>query len=147
MIPSPLYLRWSPMWVPDHVRSRPWWRRGDTAFIRCDGRTVPIAGVVRTARVLSVGPSDPALDRIEMEKLDREHPLHTPPPMPGQVWARPGEHGLWIEDEITRVSFTEEGTITAFTHPGKPWQREAGAILVAGPTPWGRDVPWAGVAS
>jgi len=85
---------------------------------------------------------------VIMEMLDRDHALSVPVPLPGQVWVRGGASYL-----ITRVVPLSEGQWMLWFGEGPAhyalnapagvchWPLP-GAVLVAGPTPWGRDVPW-----
>jgi hypothetical protein len=79
-----------------------------------------------------------------------------PDPMPGQVWAFPGSG---IERTIVDVTggagwfmfqpgapFSVGGPYSCHARPEMlridEWP-PPGGVLVSGPTPWGRDVPWA----
>lgn len=82
-----------------------------------------------------------------LAEWDEEQPLPAPPLMPGQVWivTRLGKSRLPVGEQVY---------IEGLTHARDPWASSRAsyldmrdAILVAGPTPWGRDVPWAPVAA
>lgn len=160
MISVPLAERWRPMWNPDAHPERPWWRRTNLSVVRCDGAFPADAISVEYDR------AEPwwAWDGIEsytdfMARIDREHPLPAPPPLPGQVWA-------WSETEMAMIVYLQAGLWYWSVTP-VPVQKAAtealhrrqlpfrltpevqdyawpppGGILVAGPTPWGRDCPW-----
>lgn len=148
-IPAEVAARWSPMWACNFPWDRPWWRPNFSQhpthlvyrppmWVRCDGRYGP--------------PFDPHEDperiRAQLALIDSVRPIPAPLLMPGQVWIVDGAeftvqsraaHGrfclvhtadLKVEDEI--VVWHEDDPRVGF--------------LVAGPTPWGRDVPWAPVA-
>ena len=73
-------------------------------------------------------------------RIDREHPLPVPPLMPGQVWVVNG-------DEVLLPSLIPSQhrpfiAVWPIVCDGVEIDPFKGAILVAGPTPWGRDVPW-----
>ena len=159
MISETVYARWSPMWAKGCLPSAPWWtvracpefgiktvaRIGSDAslmtheWVRADGRTLGV-------EFRFTAWSDEAARKGEafagvVADVDREHPLPAPPPMPGQVWVV-GDDEVWIPSLLPSV--------------GRPWLRawpcfadgievdpSKGAILVAGPTPRGPNVPWA----
>lgn len=82
-----------------------------------------------------------------MAFLDATQPVPPPPPMSGQTWVIPGDLG---ELHIVGLSGLDGAPLVFHPlhfPPGCPgilqrWP-PPGAVLVAGPTPWGRDVPWA----
>lgn len=76
-----------------------------------------------------------------MAWYDTAHPLPAPPPMCDQTWA-------WPDGEQLVVSRVFPGG-EAMMACGGPFFAASewpppGAVLVAGPSPWGRDVPWSG---
>jgi hypothetical protein len=79
-----------------------------------------------------------------MAYVDEHRPLPAPPPMVGQVWAwEDGEqHLVGRTTAVGGLVFLTNGSL--FTRADWP---PAGAFLVAGPTLWGRDVPWAPVVA
>jgi hypothetical protein len=137
------FLPWLPMYRPGTLPDRPMWRRLPaerqdgagaggvplpTQWERCDG-----------ARARE----DQLLD------IERASPVPAPPPMEGQVWVGgPRPTGL-----VARVETMPGGWVVFWggtdeeRHYGAAatglgaWPPER-AVLVAGPTPWGRDVPW-----
>lgn len=128
-MPKALFDLWSPMWSAGSLyvisEERPWWRMPGYGggMQRCDGRTV---GRVLDAATMSA-----------MAPIDCEHPLPKPPLMAGQVWVVLGGDGQWRELTYLGVTTTKQG---AFSNGYLNLHSDA--ILVAGPTPWGRDVPW-----
>lgn len=127
-MPKALFDLWSPMWARAGEaisEDRPWWRtRGPAGVQRCDG--VPAGQRLDACAVAA------------MAQVDRDRPLPKPPLMAGQVWVVLGGDGQWRELTYLGVTTTEQG---AFSNGYL--NLHANAILVAGPTPWGRDVPWA----
>lgn len=133
-IPEPLRARWSPMWPKDCHPERPWWvlvrdvnepvqtsypSRSFYRWARVDGAKVTAGYLSDEPSWRSGVPGDEALTAF-----DAAHPLPAPPLMPGQVWA----YADGTETLIVRVEMWPPPDVNA--------------ILVAGPTPWGRDVPW-----
>ena len=146
-IPADVAARWSPMWATDHHPERPWWHKYSPAVYsrhhwrRCDGLRGPRCD----------DPDDPEADipGDTLAAIDAANPLPAPPPMPGQVWVAP------TGDEFTIAAIVKACVLFATLAPSpeaygafapcvssQPEWPAAGAILVAGPTPWGRDVPW-----
>ncbi len=124
------FARWLPMYHPNAVADRPWWRasaRGSVAA-RCDGWSPPVSTVE------------------EMDAFDDGSPLPVPPAMPGQVWSDPTNG----EVQVLSVSARDSALLVGLELAESPLRVNhhldwppPGAVLVAGPTPWGRDVPWA----
>ncbi len=76
----------------------------------------------------------------DLDAHDVEHPIPCPPPMTGQVWVWPGGE----ENVIGKVYSREVGGClfaNGLSYSAEQWP-PLGAVLVLGPTPWGRDVPW-----
>ena len=150
-IPSEVSARWSPMWPKDCHPDRPWWCLHEMTYRRCDGITLRLAATMRLV-------SDPderglwgdaELFDDAMARIDAAHPLPVPPPMCGQVWSVGGDEVLITFSEgnaaAWRYAFMGGPIVnggTSYTQGGKPWPMDEDAFLVAGPTPWGRDVPW-----
>jgi hypothetical protein len=137
-MPIGLAARWSPMWTGGggFVYERPWWR----AERRCDDvALVLLAHFERHPDLYSpLGVALPAESYTESRaRIDREHPVPKPPLMPGQVWAVLGEDHTWRELTFLGIS---NGREPCFSNGYMNLHRDA--VLVAGPTPWGRDVPW-----
>lgn len=165
MIQMPEALReaWSPLWATGHVRERPWW-----VFDGYHG-TNPYtnqfqSGVYykrRDKHILWV--SDESVDAA-LATYDAESPIPPPPPMPGQVWAFPdGEAQITAveramlcrlherpEDAKLRlcpvwskplIRLNRQWHVTAAEWEERQWPIR-GAILVAGPSAYGRDIPW-----
>jgi len=163
---------WLPMYSPDAHPERPWWRaehaQRQTFYRRIDGAK----GWTYNEKdgyggLFFVPPECAGYPWIEqrMASEDAARPIPAPPPMPGQVW-------IWFEEWRAKgtpggldagqlyVMAGNVATICGITpayNPertplirlssfpcdvGRTWPMP-GAVLVAGPTPWGRDVPWA----
>lgn len=131
--------RWQSMWAKDCCPERPWWTRHEMTYRRCDGITI----LSRVSLDLTHGDERGLWDGKEpyadaMARIDSAHPLPAPGPMPGQVWTFDGQ-----ERSIIAVRPGDDAIVTWYGPPAKckSWP-PPGAILVAGPTPWGRDCPW-----
>jgi len=77
--------------------------------------------------------------------IDREYPLTAPPPMGGQVWAWPGGEERVVGKVYGRAfggAVLTNGIPPLHEFSASEWPPPKG-ILIGGPTPWGRDVPWA----
>lgn len=164
-IPPEIAARWAPMWGQDAHRERPWWRLSSVdarsaagAFVvwtRCDGsiasakwhRPGAFLGSPEQARAaLFMAAVDAIGDALA--RIDAEHPLPVPSPTPGQVWRS------WLvsgsEMMVSEVILAASGAPTCAIVAGETmmfpqeWPPPS-AILVAGPTPYGRDVPWSPV--
>lgn len=151
-IPPDIAARWSPMWAgPAETRcaDRPWWHKDYSqhptfsvytypSWVRCDGRR---GSLCDKFSVPDGHEADVNGDRLAA--LDAEQPLLPPPPMPGQVWAWPSPGRGNVESAL--VTEVRDGSVIMragwrYNFP-EEWPPED-AVLVAGPTPWGRDVPW-----
>jgi hypothetical protein len=156
------------MWAPGHHPERPWWALLSTktataagAFVtwrRCDGHTLSapwhpvtewwgspeqLRGAIMLAATAATGD--------ELARIDREHPLPPPPPMPGQVWIVGDDEVVIGADTGKLIGVYAEPRhgaplIGPPREPGKrfngtPWPIP-GAILVCGPGPWGANCPW-----
>lgn len=117
---SPVVRQWASMWPVGAIPKRPWWTR-------VYGSAGHGEWTVRVQRCdgLSVQSGPGEIDR--MAAADREKPLPRPPTMVGQVW-----FGPWGCELVTTTAGVRE------------WleRRHPLPYLLAGPTPWGRDVPW-----
>lgn len=76
-----------------------------------------------------------------MAYVDATTPLPAPDPMPGQAWVSGGGTecmiaAVWRDGGSWWVQWASNPDVPAL------WQPPT-SVLVAGPTPWGRDVPWA----
>jgi hypothetical protein len=142
------FVPWLPMYAPGAVPERPWWRQEGDDYRRADGARVK--SVLDGFRFIEW---EPTLRLIEAH--DTEHPMPVPPPMVGQVWAWP-ESGTeravastwggraWFQAEVGQPKPADVGVVCASSEAwGASEWPPRGAVLVAGPTPWGRDVPWA----
>ena len=153
--------RWLPMYGPDAHPTRPWWHRDHSQ--RADS-----AAYYPPRWRRADGLAGPTLDGLDIEariaETDSGSPLPPPPPMPGQVWCYPhgertsaGDGGMIDipnggEVQIITVFHQMAVCVVGDGSRYPPIPRFActqaahydRAILVAGPTPWGRDVPWAG---
>ena len=120
----------------------PWWWLDGTHWHRWDGALCADPGNVgRGGNMTGLGPNNEVVfnrDRAMqggdplsyLLRVDRAHPLPKPIAMPGQTWAVPADPG---------------GTMIfapASLAPGAQ-----AAALLSGPTPRGRDLPWADLAS
>lgn len=161
---------WLPMYPPDAHPERPWWRaehaQRQTFYRRIDGAKGWTYNVHDGYGGLFLVPHDcdAAWVLRRMDSEDEAKPIPAPPPMAGQVW-------VWFEDwratgapgGLDANLYVAAGTVatiagvTPAMNPertplvrltsfpldvGRTWPM-SGAVLVAGPTPWGRDVPWA----
>jgi hypothetical protein len=144
------FLPWLPMYPPDSVPERPWWRENEAFEIaRVDG-----AAFVRSCAVYVGGepvamlPNGSRAALLDMlARVDTEHPMEVPPPMVGQVWA--SASGQWSTGAMDTIVYVGPDPAAGFvcrwgsrdvTLAGV-WP-PADAVLVAGPTPWGWGVPW-----
>jgi hypothetical protein len=163
------FLPWLPLYPPGTVPERPWWRCADPNNLagpvtRCDGFRIEVRNRARPHAFPQHplnGPQDwcfvigdtfhpwppepwaadapnPVILRAAlMAQADEAHPLPVPPPMVGQVW-------VWRSGVTRAIVATAPGWHASNIGAGedKDWPYD-GAVLVAGPSPWGRDVPWA----
>lgn len=131
------------LWGENSYPERPWWRlRRTSGWTRCDGTKGP--------DVLNDGDLSPEItDRLG--SIDRQSPLPVPNPYPGQVWT-------WVEHDpvgmmhagdqaqvvaVLRgraVLIIDNGTAPCMSMPSQ-WPPR-GAILTAGPSCYGMNVPW-----
>lgn len=151
-VPLALYEKWGPLWSKALVPDRPWWAlRGR----RCDGVTLlDSATLDRDEKGWhdKRGRWDHPEDLLDaMARIDREYPLEAPPPMEGQVWVQIEGAGRYLDKGNSFCIVAVRGCdVVAVVRDGDEprlgvlhtWPPR-GAVLVAGPTPWGRDVPWA----
>lgn len=171
-IPPEVSVRWAPMWGRDALPERPWWsvqsiktetaagkfvtwRRvdGQSKSFAWDGPPVAWAGSMDEWNRITMDCAVHAAGD-DLARIDAEHPLPAPPPMPGQVWHIAFPDGA---DEFTEtVAYTDRRGAYRTYPRGTGYGGEARmcrfdswppafGILVAGPTPWGRDVPWSPV--
>lgn len=136
--------RWAKMWGPDVHPTRSWWRRGQfSTWERVDGAQVDDGGTQRFGRATRYDPKKAkphAVVEAELAAYDAAHPLPAPPPMPGQVWCWGPANA---ETAIAHV-YTGKGRVlwaTGGETGPENWPPQY-AVLVDGPTPWGRGVPW-----
>jgi hypothetical protein len=138
------FVPWLPMYAPGAVPERPWWRQEGDDYRRADGARVK--SVLDGFRFIEW---EPTLRLIEAH--DTEHPMPVPPPMCGQVWVWTNGWERMVVgvdrcavfgcgDEIRNTGAPSEYSDIPMRADVWP---PPGAVLVAGPTPWGRDVPWA----
>jgi hypothetical protein len=149
-IPADIAALWSHGWHPDAHPERPWWCGTDT-FNPC------------LLRRLDGG--QPFVGESSIASYDEAHPLPEPPILPGQVWVWP--EGTHIRESAVHADIPPGGSaqVLSVLHgrpvfvvvntsilPSPPalicgpLGPPPGAILVAGPTPWGRNVPWSPVS-
>lgn len=134
------FLPWLPMYAPGSVPERPWWRENEAfEHVRIGGGPFVRGGIVYAGVVVCAGGA--LLETLT--RLDAEHPLPAPPPMAGQVWCDRGPGGEAVQFTIHAVIGGQPVVVVDDTGPTPVAWPPAGAVLVAGPTPWGRDVPWA----
>lgn len=155
MISEETCKQWAPLWRDGFHIDRPWWHQPDpeqSRWVRADGMEIIKRGGAWTVHLPGDAPqypNGPGTADAAMHDYDSYDPLPIPDPMPGQVWVREGTSLL-----ITRVMplgdgewmlwFGEGPATYALDAPeGKCHWPIPRAVLVAGPTPWGRDVPWA----
>lgn len=120
----PFIEKWRLVWGNTTHRRWPWWRVENGHWRRVDG-------VVDGTSLCNV---------VDVFAADLSYPLPAPPLMAGQVWMWPGGE----EHVVTKVYGHDVGGCVlgnGSSYRGKEWPPPS-AILVAGPTPWGRDVPW-----
>lgn len=148
-MPKEIAERWSPMWGGYAHSERPWWcavhaqvadgprvrwRRGDGVYTSY--YKVPVTWGA------NYNPGTFFIDtpRSELEYIDGVHPLSAPPRLAGQVWAWTTPDGQYHERVIWGVS----GPISDLRADAQAAFEVAppDAVLVAGPTPWGMNVPW-----
>jgi alkanesulfonate monooxygenase SsuD/methylene tetrahydromethanopterin reductase-like flavin-dependent oxidoreductase (luciferase family) len=156
-MPAELARAWEKMW---HLRAyfpRPWWRhKGATCwFERVDGWVITgdDPSDVENPSVLIRSPGgngrDESVGGLSFEEamsyVDTNHPLPAPDPMPGQVWVSAGGTQCMIA-AVWR--YGDSWWVQWASNPDAPvrWEPPT-SVLVAGPTPWGRDVPWAPVVA
>lgn len=140
------------MWPKGFWHARPWW----TNFKRrCDGiRLIDSKTLDRDEKGWydKRGRWDLPEDILAaVERIDREYPLEAPPPTEGQVWVQVEGAGRYLDKgDSFQIVAVQEGKPVAVARDGdrpmlavlpRTWP-PPGAVLVAGPTPWGRDCPW-----
>lgn len=140
-IPAEVAERWSPMWPKTHHPQRPWWIVDGRGFYRVDNLDRVVYRDVHHFhftgfRKGTAWKTDEEM-LVEMALIDAAYPMPMPPMMPGQVWTWKGDHGGWLEDSVVRIA-GDGNWIFSTGLLNVPRD----AILVSGPTPWGRDVPW-----
>lgn len=129
-IPQEVHDLFAPIWQPRFAGrlhgTRPWWAFWQDHWTRCDA--------VRLSQEESLA------------DYDRERPLPVPPPVAGQVWVlRDGDQASVVAVSrgwatlIRTDNVAVAGTFGVSSAEWPPFR----ALLVAGPSPWGRDVPWA----
>lgn len=140
MNPNPFTL-WLPMYAPGTLPERPWWRLAKPAPRDHLGRAVDFDTYMRVDGATVCADRNPG---VAMDLYDAAHPMLAPPPRAGQVWA-------WSdggEDIVGKIHPEHMGGAVLFANgpyiPREEWP-PPGAVLVGGPTPWGRDRPWAPV--
>ncbi len=145
------FLRWLPMYAPGAILERPTWRiarlEGDRILIRADG----VVGTNFGSLISDRSVRESALYSIPaLREIDKESPLPPPLPMLGQVWHQVTDGGRYPDagDVFSVVSFLRGKPVVILQDGEDPlpcvsdvWPPQ-GAVLVSGPTPWGRDVPW-----
>lgn len=123
---------WLPMYPETAHPERPWWRRV----------SVDVGGPHRQVveKWTRVWDNRGPLYAHDLAGIDEAYPVDVPPPMPGQVWVLPDGD----QQTVSRVAGTP-WTIVFFhaTYVRDDEWPLPGAVLVAGPTPWGWNVPWA----
>lgn len=146
-MPAELARAWGPMWHPNAHPSRPWWRMVDGhpfIYVRLDGWRVErgFSGGIFAKPPGDILAEMPGLTFVDdgMAYVDTNHPLPAPDPMPGQVWVSAGGTecmiaAAWRSGGSWLVQWASNPDVPALWEPPT-------SVLVAGPTPWGRDVPW-----
>lgn len=125
MIPEAVAKRWGPMWAVGHHPERPWWTYLGPYGTDDDGNKRDGYHYSRRGGSRSVWAAHGYIDDT-LAAYDVEHPLPRPPAMPGQVWLRADGR----EYLVTGGDTTPDLLPSEFV------------ALLAGPSPWGRDVPW-----
>lgn len=159
-VPAEVAARWGAMWAHGTVLARPWWRmrvvevwpdrwtrEAHYRWERADGKThgggtgVSSGGNGRDFFAAPHVYQPNETDMAALAAIDAAHPLPHPGFYPGQVW-------VLDDDEVTicRVKH-RDARVEAYVSPDYgaiDYSKDLldGAILVAGPTPWGRDCPW-----
>lgn len=122
------FLPWLPMYGPGAVPERPWWQLCTRGGVTLD--TYPAQypwQAVRDGRAIALGYAGAASARglitpaivEEIDRIDTEHPLPVPPPMPTQVWC-------WSPTEMATVVDIHEGRpVWNGGIPPAPYQRAA----------------------
>lgn len=141
-MPAELARAWGPMWRKGYDPERPWWVAVNGGYLRCDGWLIEGCFMWRVVNFAPPNIPDRFDDaRQSREWLDTNHPLPAPDPMSGQVWVSAGGTQCMIA-----AAWCSGGSwwVQWASNPGEPkrWEPPT-SVLVAGPTPWGRDVPWA----
>lgn len=145
----------------DPLPSRPWWfhtggvvSRVDGCYRSDDGHGYRYASGGSLPWALRLGRALRGSVNRDAARIDRDYPLPAPPPMSGQVWlflrelvSLSGETSTWPTENTVRTVTRSKGERTHVTWPearSDPglWPPEGG-LLFLGPTPWGRDTPWA----
>ena len=121
------FLPWLPMYAPYSLPDRPWWRVAGHRIVRADVKPLPLENTITSPDFLLAA----------LDAYDTAHPMPVPPPMPGQVW---WDRVYFPIGAVVRGQATVD--TGAGLEPIETWP-PPNAVLVAGPTPWGRDVPWA----
>lgn len=123
-----------PPWIPG------WYQTLDLI----NGRRTPVA--------TDPDPTGPITEVLA--KWDEDQPLPAPPLMPGQVWIVNGEELSIMAcspsgSAMVAGAVLGDGGDTIFRTNSTHWNvaLRTHGVLVSGPTPWGRDVPWAPVAA
>lgn len=154
---------WRKMWGADTHPERPWWRIG-TSWSRCDGVALHNPAL---ADVFNLDPRGALLQGESyadaIVRIDAEHPVAAPLLLSGQVWVMPSG-AMSMVGPVPAPSLFPSAVghflVDSGVCNGGPPDRSRGgcfvifdadlrvistdgAILVAGPTPWGRDIPWA----
>lgn len=144
---------------------RPWWRRALSGVVMVsESPILPCAwlrqdGVKGPEFPWAAGEPDvPTPEDAEaMREIDLDSPIPPPAPTPTQVWVDPGgafsvvdvsTHGVMVlRYRVMEIEGSDRlgHTLARVFKDGDllPSWPPRGAVLVAGPTPWGRDRPWA----
>lgn len=148
LLPRALVDRWSFLWGSGFNPELPWWRWTGISYRRIDGQLL-------TWLDPGTAPGPETL-KAAMVQTDREHPMPTPPPMPGQVWVViPSRvetlvlRCVPVHDDVWRIWLGPEPVSSLVCpraiaipdgSPVHPWPPPR-SMLVAGPSPVG--LPWA----
>lgn len=152
-MPEELVKRWGPMWPKNYYTKCPWWT-GTLSWRRCDGVVLVDSETIdrdEKGWYDKRGRWDLPEDILAaVERIDREHPLEAPPAMEGQVWVQIEGAGRYLDaGDSFQIVARLQGAVVGLVVDRedlslatvRTWP-PPGAVLVAGPTPWGRDVPW-----
>jgi len=149
---------WSGSPIDDDQHERfPWWRKipqfwGDSmgVWTRLDGRTARTSYDFNTPAYPAAPVKEERLEAIA--RIDREHLLEAPRPMPGQCWVWPDCSRMVTGVDIVHRRSDDDGktwwlvewgrSVEEFGEGAADWP-PPGAVLVSGPSQYSKDTQWA----